>query len=72
MLGEELLFITNPDFRLIRTKVEVNYHRSTIVGASSLERLAVEDSLTELTQEFKRIPVKGGATSSKAAKRKSK
>ncbi len=27
------------------------------VGASSLERLAVEDSLTELTQRFKQIPV---------------
>lgn len=28
------------------------------VGASSLERLAVEDSLTELTRRFKKIPVK--------------
>jgi predicted TIM-barrel enzyme len=28
------------------------------VGASSLERLAVEGSLTELTQRFKRIPVR--------------
>src|SRR6266852_2026048 len=28
------------------------------VGASSLERLAVEDSLTELTKRFKRIPVR--------------
>jgi len=28
------------------------------VGASSLERLAVEDSLTELTRTFKKIPVK--------------
>lgn len=28
------------------------------VGASSLERLAVEDSLTELTRRFKRIPLK--------------
>ena len=27
------------------------------VGASSLERLAVEDSLTELTRRFKKIPV---------------
>ena len=27
------------------------------VGASSLERLAVEDSLTQLTQRFKKIPV---------------
>jgi predicted TIM-barrel enzyme len=36
------------------------------VGASSLERLAVEDSLTELTRRFKKIPVKSGA----AARRK--
>ena len=28
------------------------------VGASSLERLAVEDSLTQLTRKFKRIPVR--------------
>ena len=28
------------------------------VGASSLERMAVEESLTELTREFKSIPVK--------------
>jgi len=28
------------------------------VGASSLERLAVEDSLTQLTQKFKQIPVR--------------
>ena len=28
------------------------------VGASSLERLAVEDSLTKLTQRFKKIPVR--------------
>ena len=39
------------------------------VGASSLERLAVEDSLTELTRRFKRIPVKGGG---KAASKKRK
>jgi predicted TIM-barrel enzyme len=31
------------------------------VGASSLERLAVEDSLTQLTQRFKRIPVRNEA-----------
>jgi predicted TIM-barrel enzyme len=31
------------------------------VGASSLERLAVEDSLTELTRRFKRIPVRPAA-----------
>ncbi len=28
------------------------------VGASSLERMAVEESLTNLTKEFKSIPVK--------------
>ncbi|MEM7392791.1 MAG: phosphoenolpyruvate hydrolase family protein, partial [Verrucomicrobiota bacterium] len=28
------------------------------VGASSLERMAVEDSLTELTKQFKAIPLK--------------
>ena len=28
------------------------------VGASSLERLAVEDSLTQLTKRFKKIPVR--------------
>jgi predicted TIM-barrel enzyme len=33
------------------------------VGASSLERLAVEDSLTQLTQRFKKIPVRGEALS---------
>src|SRR6266436_3202111 len=33
------------------------------VGASSLERLAVEDSLTELTKRFKRIPVRKEAIS---------
>ncbi len=31
------------------------------VGASSLERLAVEDSLTELTRRFKKIPVRKAA-----------
>src|SRR5213594_2085728 len=37
----------------------VNEHTDAVgfVGASSLERLAVEDSLTELTKKFKRIPV---------------
>jgi predicted TIM-barrel enzyme len=28
------------------------------VGASSLERLAMEDSLTQLTKRFKKIPVR--------------
>jgi predicted TIM-barrel enzyme len=38
----------------------VNEHTDAVgfVGASSLERLAVEDSLTELTRKFKRIPVR--------------
>ena len=31
---------------------------SGFVGASSLERMAVEDSLTNLTREFKSIPLK--------------
>jgi len=31
------------------------------VGASSLERLAVEDSLTQITQRFKKIPVRNEA-----------
>jgi predicted TIM-barrel enzyme len=37
----------------------INEHTDAVgfVGASSLERLAVEDSLTELTRTFKRIPV---------------
>src|SRR3954453_9453707 len=47
----------------------VNTHTDAVgfVGASSLERLAVEDSLTNLTRRFKKIPVKG---QSKPAKRK--
>ena len=38
----------------------VNEHTDAVgfVGASSLERLAVEDSLTELTKRFKSIPVR--------------
>jgi predicted TIM-barrel enzyme len=49
----------------------INTHTDAVgfVGASSLERLAVEDSLTELTRKFKRIPVKGQKS---AAKRKGK
>ena len=41
----------------------VNEHTDAVgfVGASSLERLAVEDSLTELTRAFKRIPLRKGA-----------
>lgn len=38
----------------------INEHTDTdgFVGASSLERMAVEQSLTELTKRFKQIPVK--------------
>jgi predicted TIM-barrel enzyme len=38
----------------------VNEHTDTVgfVGASSIERLAVEKSITDLTREFKSIPVK--------------
>ncbi|MDE0825338.1 MAG: phosphoenolpyruvate hydrolase family protein [Akkermansiaceae bacterium] len=38
----------------------INEHTDTVgfVGASSLERMAVEESLTNLTREFKSIPVK--------------
>jgi predicted TIM-barrel enzyme len=41
----------------------VNEHTDAVgfVGASSLERLAVEESLTELTRNFKRIPVRKDA-----------
>jgi predicted TIM-barrel enzyme len=40
----------------------INTHTDCVgfVGASSLERLAVEDSLTQLTRRFKEIPVKSG------------
>ncbi len=38
----------------------INVHTDAVglVGASSLERIAIEESLTELTREFKAIPVK--------------
>ena len=38
----------------------INEHTDTVgfVGASSLERMAIEGSLTNLTREFKSIPVK--------------
>ena len=41
----------------------INKHTDCVgfVGASSLERLAVEDSLTQLTQKFKKIPVQKSA-----------
>jgi predicted TIM-barrel enzyme len=44
----------------------VNEHTDAVgfVGASSLERLAVEDSLTQLTQRFKKIPVRKEAIGS--------
>jgi predicted TIM-barrel enzyme len=37
----------------------INEHTDTVgfVGASSLERMAVEESLIELTRQFKAIPV---------------
>jgi predicted TIM-barrel enzyme len=43
----------------------INEHTDAVgfVGASSLERLAVEDSLTQLTQRFKKIPVRKEAIS---------
>lgn len=45
----------------------INTHTDAVgfVGASSLERLAVEDSLTQLTRTFKKIPVKTGAGAKK-------
>ncbi len=48
----------------------INEHTDAVgfVGASSLERLAVEDSLTRLTQKFKKIPVRKEAL--KAMKRR--
>ena len=41
----------------------INEHTDCVgfVGASSLERLAVEKSLTDLTRQFKKIPVQAGA-----------
>jgi predicted TIM-barrel enzyme len=41
----------------------INKHTDCMgfVGASSLERLAVEDSLTNLTRRFKKIPVRASA-----------
>src|SRR5688572_14588336 len=49
----------------------INTHTDAVgfVGASSLERLAVEDSLTELTRRFKRIPVRAGTKTKVRAKR---
>lgn len=44
----------------------INKHTDCVgfVGASSLERLAVEKSLTDLTRKFKAIPVRKGALNS--------
>lgn len=44
----------------------INAHTDCVgfVGASSLERLAVEQSLTNLTREFKSIPVRESALKS--------
>jgi predicted TIM-barrel enzyme len=46
----------------------INQHTDCVgfVGASSLERLAVEDSLTNLTRRFKAIAVKGTARNKKS------
>lgn len=51
----------------------INEHTDCVgfVGASSLERLAVEDSLTQLTRRFKQIPVKA-AQGAKAKPKKGK
>ena len=51
----------------------INEHTDCVgfVGASSLERLAVEDSLTQLTRRFKQIPVKT-AQGAKAKPKKGK
>jgi predicted TIM-barrel enzyme len=62
----------------------INAHTDAVgfVGASSLERLAIEDSLTELTRRFKHIPApaaravaataKGGGQSKSGGKRGAK
>jgi len=41
----------------------INQHTDAVgfVGASSLERMAIEDSLTQLTRRFKGIPVPAAA-----------
>ena len=46
----------------------INQHTDAVgfVGASSLERLALEDSLTNLTRRFKAIPVKAAAKKKKS------
>jgi predicted TIM-barrel enzyme len=49
----------------------INTHTDAVgfVGASSLERLAVEDSLTDLTRRFKTIPVKNAGKSAPKKRR---
>jgi predicted TIM-barrel enzyme len=50
----------------------INEHTNAVgfVGASSLERLAVEDSLTQLTKRFKAIPVPANPFAKQAPKKK--
>jgi predicted TIM-barrel enzyme len=50
----------------------INEHTHAVgfVGASSLERLAVEDSLTQLTRRFKSIPVPANPFAKKKGKKK--
>src|SRR6266702_738070 len=46
---------------VVAMKEAVKRTQAIFVGASSLERLAVEESLTNLTRRFKKIPVRGEA-----------
>ena len=50
----------------------INEHTDCVgfVGASSLERLAVEDSLTQLTRRFKAIPVGKASGNGEASRKK--
>ncbi len=50
----------------------INEHTDCVgfVGASSLERLAVEDSLTQLTRRFKMIPVRKNSGNGTTARKK--
>ncbi|MGX7835703.1 phosphoenolpyruvate hydrolase family protein [Campylobacter fetus subsp. venerealis] len=45
---------TPEDVRVILEKADVH----GFVGASSLERMGVEESLTSLTREFKKLTIK--------------
>ena len=68
----------NPDAQRVPTSpiatpedaAYINEHTDCVgfVGASSLERLAVEDSLTQLTRKFKKIPVRASALGGSAKK----